>query len=158
MLMLSFSSSEVALVTHIHVELSGGKQMAHYFNILLRTASGRLSFLYFNEKPYLFFYLYYEKWYYLLIIKRIGDGWVTMWSMLLFWIPVCIGIVAFCYFVKHSRTNKLLMLSFLPIVFFIVQIVKYTYIESQEIFIFYVVGLFISVVFFIMILSYFYKK
>lgn len=83
---------------------------------------------------------------------------MTMWSMLLFWIPVCIGIVAFCYFVKHSRTNKLLMLSFLPIVFFIVQIVKYTYIESQEIFIFYVVGLFISVVFFIMILSYFYKN
>ncbi len=28
------------------------------------------------------------------------------------------------------------MLSFLPIVFFIVQIVKYTYIESQEIFYF----------------------
>jgi len=50
------------------------------------------------------------------------------------------------------------MLSFLPIVFFIVQIVKHTYIESQEIFIFYVVGLFISVVFFIMILSYFYRK
>ncbi|WP_051377623.1 hypothetical protein [Enterococcus mundtii] len=83
---------------------------------------------------------------------------MTMWSMLLFWIPVCIGVVALCYFVKHSRTNKLLMLSFLPIVFFIVQIVKHTYIESQEIFIFYVVGLFISVVFFIMILSYFYRK
>nr|DAD73143.1 MAG TPA: hypothetical protein [Siphoviridae sp. ctRRO23] len=58
---LNFSSSEVTLTIHIHVELSGGKQMAHYFNILLRTASGRLSFLYFNEKPYLFFYLYYEK-------------------------------------------------------------------------------------------------
>ncbi|EOH66076.1 hypothetical protein [Enterococcus mundtii] len=83
---------------------------------------------------------------------------MTMWSMLLFWIPVCIGVVAFCYFVKHSRTNKLLMLSFLPIAFFIVQIVKHTYIESQEIFIFYVVGLFISVIFFIMILSYFYRK
>ncbi len=59
---------------------------------------------------------------------------MTMWSMLLFWIPVCIGIVAFCYFVKHSRTNKLLMLSFLPIVFFIVQIDKYTYIEDRGVF------------------------
>lgn len=125
---------------------------------MLRTASGRLSFLYFNEKLYLYFYLYNEKCYYLMIIKRIGDGRMTMWSMLLFWIPVCIGILAFCYFVQRSRTNKLLILAFLPIVFFIVQIVKHTYIESQEIFIFYVAGLFISVVFFIMILSYFYRK
>lgn len=83
---------------------------------------------------------------------------MTMWSMLLFWIPFCIGIVAFCYFVKHSRTNKLLLLSLLPTVFFIAQIVKYTYIESQGIFIFYMVGLFISIAFFIAILSYFTRK
>ncbi len=83
---------------------------------------------------------------------------MTMWSMLLFWIPVCIGILAFCYFVKHTRTNKLLLLSFLPIVFFIVQIIKYTYLEAPEIFIYDLIGLFISVAFFIGVLSYFFRK
>ena len=60
---------------------------------------------------------------------------MTMWSMLLFWIPVCIGIVAF-----FTLSNTLEQISSSCYLFtysiFIVQIVKYTYIESQEIFIF----------------------
>lgn len=33
-------------------------------------------------------------------------------SMLLFWIPVCIGIISFFYFTKHSRKARILVLSF----------------------------------------------
>ncbi|GKS56438.1 hypothetical protein EMLAB_30530 [Enterococcus mundtii] len=83
---------------------------------------------------------------------------MTAWSILLFWFPVCIGILAFCYYVKHSRTNKFLVLSLLPTVFFIIQIIKYTYLEAPEIFIYDLIGLFISVAFFIGVLSYFYRK
>lgn len=43
---------------------------------------------------------------------------MVTFSMLLFWIPVCIGISSFFYFTKRSRKTVILMLSFLPTAIF----------------------------------------
>ncbi|EFF26825.1 hypothetical protein EfmE1679_1099, partial [Enterococcus faecium E1679] len=43
-----------------------------------------------------------------------GDDAVVTFSMLLFWIPVCIGVISFFYFTKRSRKAIILVLSFLP--------------------------------------------
>lgn len=55
---------------------------------------------------------------------------MVTFSMLLFWIPVCIGISSFFYFTKRSRKTVILMLSFLPTAIFIIKIVKYTFYQS----------------------------
>ncbi len=43
---------------------------------------------------------------------------MVTFSMLLFWIPVCIGVISFFYFTKRSRKAIILVLSFLPSAFF----------------------------------------
>lgn len=77
-------------------------------------------------------------------------------SMLLFWIPVCIGIISFFYFTKHSRKVRILVLSFLPIAFFIVKIIRHTFYHPLSILFLYITGLFLSTILFIFVLRYFF--
>ncbi|TAQ08268.1 hypothetical protein EWU45_04775, partial [Enterococcus faecium] len=55
---------------------------------------------------------------------------MVTFSMLLFWIPVCIGVISFFYFTKRSRKAIILVLSFLPSAFFIIKIIKHTFYQS----------------------------
>ncbi|AZP93518.1 hypothetical protein IGJ77_002285 [Enterococcus sp. AZ147] len=41
--------------------------------------------------------------------------------MLFFWIPICFSSFSIYYFVKHSRTNKFLLLCCLPAFIFIIE-------------------------------------
>ncbi|EJV44682.1 hypothetical protein HMPREF1345_02264 [Enterococcus faecium TX1337RF] len=50
------------------------------------------------------------------------------------------------------------MLSFLPTAIFIIKIVKYTFYQSLSALFFYVVGLFLSLILFIVVLRYLYKN
>ncbi|EOE6428961.1 hypothetical protein ACKPC0_000805 [Enterococcus hirae] len=77
-------------------------------------------------------------------------------SMLLFWIPVYIGIISFFYFTKHSRKVRILVLSFLPIAFFIVKIIRHTFYHPLSILFLYITGLFLSTILFIFVLRYFF--
>lgn len=83
------------------------------------------------------------------------DDTVVTFSMLLFWIPVCIGVISFFYFTKRSRKAIILVLSFLPSAFFII---KHTFYQSLSALNFYVVGLFLSLILFIVVLRYLYKN
>lgn len=87
-----------------------------------------------------------------------GDDTVVTFSMLLFWIPVCIGVISFFYFTKRSRKAIILVLSFLPSAFFIIEIIKHTFYQSLSALNFYVVGLFLSLILFIVVLRYLYKN
>ncbi|EGP5702182.1 hypothetical protein DSH68_13150, partial [Enterococcus faecium] len=70
---------------------------------------------------------------------------MVTFSMLLFWIPVCIGVISFFYFTKRSRKAIILVLSFLPSAFFIIKIIKHTFYQSLSALNFYVVGLFCDI-------------
>ncbi|EJY44039.1 MULTISPECIES: hypothetical protein [Enterococcus] len=83
---------------------------------------------------------------------------MVTFSMLLFWIPVCIGISSFFYFTKRSRKTVILILSFFPTAIFIIKIVQYTFYQSLSALFFYVVGLFLSLILFIVVLRYLYKN
>ncbi|HFD0490905.1 TPA: hypothetical protein QFN63_001480 [Enterococcus faecium] len=85
---------------------------------------------------------------------------MVTFSMLLFWIPVCIGVISFFYFTKRSRKAIILVLSFLPSAFFIIKIkiIKHTFYQSLSALNFYVVGLFLSLILFIVVLRYLYKN
>ncbi len=79
-------------------------------------------------------------------------------SLLLFWIPVCIGITSFCYLTKRSKKTIVLMLSFTPTAFFILKIVQYTFYDSLNTWFYSLLGLFLSITFFILVIRYFYKR
>jgi hypothetical protein len=51
--------------------------------------------------------------------------------MLLFWLPVCFGILSFFYFAKRSRKTIILILSFCPTAFFIAKIISHTFYQSS---------------------------
>ncbi|HFD6916358.1 TPA: hypothetical protein ACY4KJ_002134 [Enterococcus faecium] len=79
-------------------------------------------------------------------------------SMLLFWIPVYIGIISFFYFTKRSKKVEILVLSFLPIAFFIIKIIRHAFYQPLLILILYIIGLFLSIILFILLLRYLGKK
>ncbi|EPH96525.1 hypothetical protein IGI59_001298 [Enterococcus sp. DIV0240a] len=79
-------------------------------------------------------------------------------SILLFWIPVCFGILSFFYFVKRSRKTIILFLSFCPTAFFIAKIIGHTLFQPLLMLGYYILGLFLSIIFFIFVLRYFSKK
>ncbi|THE12280.1 hypothetical protein E1H99_07720 [Enterococcus hirae] len=78
-------------------------------------------------------------------------------SKFLFWIPITIAALSFIFFIKWTRRSVLLLLSACPMIYFIVRIMTYYFYNSTLVFLYYVIGFFVSVTFFIIVLGYFIK-
>lgn len=79
-------------------------------------------------------------------------------SKFLFWFPLSIAVLAFFYFFKLTKRTFLVFLAACPVIYFITKIMAYYFYDSLRVFVYYDIGLLISVIFFISVLYYFYKK
>ncbi|EYT96501.1 hypothetical protein AK89_03440 [Enterococcus mundtii CRL35] len=79
-------------------------------------------------------------------------------SKFLFWFPFSIAALAFFYFFKITKRTFSIFLAACPVIFFIVKITTYYFYDSVRVFLYYEIGLLLSVIFFISVLYYFYKK
>ncbi len=79
-------------------------------------------------------------------------------SKLLFWIPFISIILFLMFFTKWNKYDVLMLLSSFPAIYFMIKIVEYSYAQPIRLFEYYLKGLVISTILYLILISFIIKK